>query len=105
MNHWPLWRQRLRLTRTLFVHRWHAAQTVGEWFGNESVGVRFEHINHVRSLAQYVWRCGAFCEDAERTGRVALPDAARSLQAIVKPVAAMGSDPAKGDEASPGRRG
>ena len=92
MNHWPLWRQRLRLTRTLFVHRWHAAQTVGEWFGNESVGERFEHINHVRSLAQYVWRCGAFCEDAERTGRVALPDAARSLQAIVKPVAAMGSE-------------
>jgi len=92
MNHWPLWRQRLRLARTLFVHRWHAAQTVGEWFGNESVGERFEHINHVRSLAQYVWRCGAFCEEVEGTGRVALPDAARSLRAIVKPVAAKGRD-------------
>ena len=90
MNQLPSWRQRLRLTRTLFVHRWHAAQTVGEWFGNESVGERFEHINHVRSLAQYVWRCGAFCEDAEGTGRVALPDAARSLRAIAKPVAAKG---------------
>jgi len=92
MNHWPLWRQRLRLARTLFVHRWHAARTVGEWFGNESVGERFEHINHVRSLAQYVWRCGAFREDAEGTGRVALPDAARSLRAIVNPVAAKGRD-------------
>ncbi len=78
------------MARTLFVHRWHAAQTAGEWFGNESVGERFEHINHVRSLAQYVWRCGAFCENAERTGRIAVPDAARSLRAIVKPVAARG---------------
>ena len=92
MNHWPLWRQRLRLARTLFVHRWHAAQTVGEWFGNESVGERFEHINHVRSLAQYVWRCGAFREDAEGTGRIALPEAARGLQAIFKPVSAKGPD-------------
>lgn len=78
------------MARTLFVHRWHAAQTVGEWFGNESVGERFEHINHVRSLAQYVWRCGAFCEDAEGAGRIALPHPARSLRAIVKPVAAKG---------------
>ena len=92
MNHWPLWQQRLRLARTLFVHRWHAAQTVGEWFGNESVGERFEHINHVRSLAQYVWRYGAFCEEAEGTGRAALPDAARNLQAVVKPVAAKGRE-------------
>ena len=84
------WNERLRLARTLFVHRWHAAQTVGESFGNESVGERFEHINHVRSLAQYVWRCGAFCENAERTGRIAVPHAARSLRAIVKPVAAKG---------------
>ena len=90
MNDQTLWHRRLRTARTLLVHRWHAAQTVGEWFGNESVGERFEHINHVRSLAQYVWRCGAFCEDAEGTGRVALPHAARSLQAIVKPVAAKG---------------
>ena len=90
MNYRTVLYRRLRLARTLFVHRWHAAQTVGEWFGNESVGERFEHINHVRSLAQYVWRCGAFCEDAEETGRVALPDAARSLRAIVKPVASGG---------------
>ena len=92
MNYRTVWHRRLRLARTLFVHRWHAAQTVGEWFGNESVGERFEHINHVRSLAQYVWRCGAFCEDAEGTGRVALPDATGSLQAIMKPVAAKGHD-------------
>ena len=92
MNHRPTLRRRLRLARALFIHRWHAAQTVGEWFGNESVGERFEHINHVRSLAQYIWRCGAFCEDAEGTGRIALPDAARSLRAIVKPVAAKGRD-------------
>ena len=92
MNHQPPWHRRLRTARTRFVHRWHAAQTVGEWFGNESVGERFEHINHVRSLAQYVWRCGAFCEDAEGTGRIALPEAARSLRAIVKPVAAKGRD-------------
>ena len=90
LNQLTLWHRRLRIVRTLFVHRWHAAQTVGEWFGNESIGERFEHINHVRSLAQYVWRCGAFCEDADGTGRVALPDAARSLRAIVKPVAAKG---------------
>ena len=90
MNHRSVWHRRLRMARTLIVHRWHAAQTVGEWFGNESVGERFEHINHVRSLAQYVWRGGAFCEDAEGTGRVALPDAARSLRAIVKPVASRG---------------
>ena len=91
-NHQTLWHRRLRIARTLFVHRWHAAQTVGEWFGNESIGERFEHINHVRSLAQYVWRCGAFCEDADGTGRAALPNAARSLRAIVKPVAAKGHD-------------
>ena len=92
MNHLPSWRRRLRLARTLFVHRWHAAQTVGEWFGNESVGERFEHINHVRSLAHYVWRCGAFCEDAEGSGRIALPHAAPSLRAIVKPVATKGRE-------------
>ncbi len=92
MNHKPPWHRRLRIARTLFVHRWHAAQTVGEWFGNESVGERFEHINHVRSLAQYVWRCGAFGEDDDGTGRFALPAAAHSLRAIVKPVAAKGRD-------------
>lgn len=92
MNHQPSWQRRLRIARTLFVHRWHAAQTIGEWFGNESIGERFEHINHVRSLAQYVWRYGAFCEDADGTGRVALPHVARSLRAIVEPVAAKGHD-------------
>ena len=90
LNQQTLWHRRLRIARTLIVHRWHAAQTVGEWFGNESIGERFEHINHVRSLAQYIWRCGAFREDADGTGRVALPNAARSLRAIVKPVAAKG---------------
>ena len=92
MNQQPPWHRRLRIARTFFVHRWHAAQTVGEWFGNESIGERFEHINHVRSLAQYVWRCGAFSEDADGTGRIALPHAARSLRAIVKPVAAKGHE-------------
>ena len=92
MKHRPPWNRRLRTARTLFVYRWHAAQTFGEWFGNESVGERFEHINHVRSLAQYVWRCGAFCEDAGGTGRISVPHAARSLRAIVKPVAAKGRD-------------
>ena len=92
MNHQPPWQRRLRIARTLFVHRWHAAQTVGEWFGNESLGERFEHINHVRSLTQYVWRCGAFCEEADATGRVGLPHSARSLRAIVEPVAAKGHD-------------
>ena len=82
----------LRTARTLFVHRWHAAQTIGEWFGNESVGERFEHINHVRSLAQYVWRYGAFREEDDGAGRVALPDTALSLNAIVKPVAARGRE-------------
>ncbi len=92
MNHQSPWQRRLRIARTLFVQRWHAAQTVGEWFGNESIGERFEHINHVRSLAQYVWRFGAFCEEADGTGRVALPHAARALRTIVEPVAAKGHD-------------
>ena len=92
MKQQPVWQRRLRIARTLFVHRWHAAQTVGEWFGKESVGERFEHINHARSLAQYIWRCGAFCEEADRTGRVGLPHAASSLRDIVEPVAAKGHD-------------
>ena len=81
------WHSRLRAARTCFtscpgfpedlLHRWHATQTIGEWFGNESVGERFEHVNHVRSLAQYVWRYGAFREDEEGTGRVPEPVAAR----------------------------
>lgn len=90
MDNPPPWRSRLRIARTLFVHRWHAAQTIGEWFGNEAVGERFEHVNHVRSLTQYVWRYGAFGEDDAGTGRVPEPDAARSLGEIVMPVAKRG---------------
>lgn len=81
-------RQRLRLGRTLFVHRWHAAQTIGERFGNDAVGERFEHINHARSLAQYVWRFGPFGEEADGSGRIAV--AGDSLEAVVAPVAKKG---------------
>ena len=84
-----LTRSRLRTFRTLFVHRWHAAQTVGEWFGNDEVGFRFEHINHTRSLVEYVWRYGPFSEAPDGTGRV--PHAAApSLRSIVRPVARKG---------------
>ncbi len=83
-------RRTLRHLRTAFVHRWHAAQTIGEWFGNDEIGQRFEHINHVRSLAQYVWRFGAFCENDEGTGRVPVDLAAPGLAAIVRPVAKRG---------------
>ena len=86
----PPWESRLRTARTLFIHRWHAAQTIGEWFGNESVGARFEHINHARSLAQYVWRYGAFRENGEETERVPEPLSAPALREIVKPVAGRG---------------
>ena len=85
-----LTRDRLRTFRTLFVHRWHAAQTIGERFGNDAVGERFEHINHARSLAEYVWRYGVFEENDARTGRVPLPDTPYSLRDIVAPVAAKG---------------
>ena len=95
-------RSRRRTARTLFVHRWHAAQTIGEWLGNDSVGERFEHINHVRSLAQYVWRYGAFREEDDGTGRVAVSrpsprpptvtQPALSLNTIVKPLAARGRE-------------
>ena len=85
-----LTRDRLRTFRTLFVHRWHAAQTIGERFGNDAVGDRFEHINHARSLAEYVWRYGVFEENAAGTGRVPLPDTPYSLRDIVAPVAAKG---------------
>ena len=49
-------RDQARTARTKFVHRWHAAQTVGERLGNDAVGERFEHINHASSLAEYIWR-------------------------------------------------
>ena len=82
-------RSRLRTFRTLFVHRWHAAQTIGEWFENDDIGFRFEHINHTRSLVEYVWRYGAFSESSDGTGRVPHP-AAHSLRSIVRPVARKG---------------
>ena len=65
-------REQLRLARTKFVHRWHAAQTIGERLGNDAVGERFEHINHARSLAEHVWRYGVFEESGDGTGRVLL---------------------------------
>ena len=84
-----LMHRRLRTFRTLFVHRWHAAQTIGEWFGNDDIGFRFEHINHTRSLVEYIWRYGAFSESSDGTGRVPHPTA-RSLRSIVRPVARKG---------------
>ena len=48
--------EQLRTARTKFVYRWHAAQTIGECLGNDAVGERFEHINHAKSLDEYVWR-------------------------------------------------
>ena len=83
-------REQLRTARTKFVHRWHAAQTAGERLGNNAVGERFEHINHARSLAEYVWRYGVFEESADGTGRVARHDVPNSLRDIVAPVAAKG---------------
>ena len=80
---------RLRLGRTLFVHRWHAAQTFGEWVGNDEVGPRFEHLNHVQSLSEYVWRHGAFAEAPDASGRVPVPGSS-GLRDIVAPVAALG---------------
>ena len=85
-----LTREDLRIARTKFVHRWHAAQTVGERLGNDAVGERFEHINHAKSLAEYVWRYGVFEESADGTGRVARQDVPFSLRDIVVPVAAKG---------------
>ena len=83
-------RERLRAARTKFVHRWHAAQTVGERLGNDAVGERFEHINHARSLAEYVWRYGVFEESPDGTGRVAKESVPYSLRDVVAPIAAKG---------------
>ncbi len=85
-------RRRLRHLRTDFVHRWHAAQTIGEWFGNDQVGHRFEHINHLRSLAQYIWRFGAFRERDDGTGRIPVDSEALGLGAIVRPIARRGRE-------------
>ena len=70
--HTTLFREKLRLWRTLFIHRWHAPQTIGELHGRPSVGMRFEHINHRESLTQYVWRYGAFRENdaGDRDARI-----------------------------------
>lgn len=79
--------EKLRLWRTMFIHRWHAPQTIGELHGRPSVGMRFEHINHRESLAQYLWRYGAFAENEEGTGRVAIraePPLKKGLQATIK---------------------
>lgn len=85
-------REQLRLARTKFVHRWHAAQTIGERLGNDAVGERFEHINHARSLAEYVWRYGVFEESGDGTGRVARQDMPYGLRDVVAPVAARGAN-------------
>ena len=80
-------RNNLRLWRTLFIHRWHAPQTIGELHGRSSVGMRFEHINHRESLSQYVWRYGAFRENDAGTGRQDMsdkPSRTNGLQAIIK---------------------
>lgn len=85
-----LTREQLRTARTNFVHRWHAAQTIGERLGNDAVGERFEHINHAKSLAEYVWHYGVFEEADDGTGRVARQDIPYSLRDIVAPLAAKG---------------
>ena len=80
-------RNNLRLWRTLFIHRWHAPQTIGELHGRPSVGMRFEHINHRESLSQYVWRYSAFRENDAGTGRQDMsdkPSRENGLQAIIK---------------------
>ncbi len=84
-------RDQLRTARTKFIHRWHAAQTIGEGFGNDAVGERFEHINHAKSLAEYIWRYGLFVESADGTGR-ATPRGGDtySLRDIIAPVGAKG---------------
>ena len=85
-----LTRDNLRTARTKLVNRWHAAQTIGERLGNDAVGDRFEHINHARSLAEYVWRHGVFEESDDGTGRVAGQSVTYSLRHVVAPVAAQG---------------
>ena len=60
----------MRLNRTLFVNRWHAAVTLGEQCKQPAIGERAEHINHAASLSEYLWRFGAFCENPDGTGRI-----------------------------------
>lgn len=68
------WIPRLRLYRTLFVNRWHAAVTIGERLNNPSIGERAEQINHAASLSEYLWRFGAFRENPHGTGRIDVND-------------------------------
>ena len=58
--------------------------------GNDAVGKRFEHSNHAKSLAEYIWRYGLFEESVDGTGRVARHDVPYSLRDVVAPVAAKG---------------
>ena len=84
-------REQLRTARTKFIHRWHAAQTIGERLGNDAVGERFEHINHAKSLAEYIWRYGLFKESADGTGRdTPHGGVAYSLRDVIAPIAAKG---------------
>lgn len=81
------WRPRLRLYRTLFVNRWHAAVTIGEKLNNPAIGERAEHINHAASLSEYLWRFGAFRENSHGTGRIDVndqPSPANGLNNIFK---------------------
>ena len=77
---------KLRLWRTLFIHRWHAPQTIGEIYDNPEVGIRFEHINHVDSLMEYIWKFGSFHEinnGSERKDSFDYPSIKNGLQAII----------------------
>ena len=86
-------REQLRTARTKFIHRWHAAQTIGERFGNDTVSERFEHINHAKSLAEYIWRYGLFVESGDGTGRdTPHGGVTYSLRDVIEPVAAKGRE-------------
>ena len=86
-QYFPNFRQNLRLWRTLFIHRWHAPQTIGEQCKRPSVGMRFEQINHADSLSEYIWRYGAFRENSDGTGREDVstkPSRKYGLEAVVQ---------------------
>ena len=84
-------REQLRTARTKYIHRWHAAQTIGERFGDDAVGGRFEHINHTKSLAEYIWRYGLFVESADGAGRhTPHGGVTYSLRDVIEPAAAKG---------------
>ena len=84
-------REQLRTARTKFIHRWHAAQSIGERFDNHAVGERFEHINHTKSLAEYIWRYGLFEECVDGSGReTRRGSVAYSLRDVIAPIVAKG---------------